>query len=964
MPREKILYKYKCLEIGCHQYIRGDKWKAHITTKHKYKYINNMEITRQLFQTKEKQGPWKNVTNNNSLPGEISNTIITSLSDDNICAADSQQVGDLTIISPSIDSSVTGIFPIVDAKTISPSIDSSATGTFPIVDANTISPSIDSSATGTFPIVDSNTISPSIDSSATGTFPTIDLNIIPLSADQNDKDAGKFDNDPAFYSKIRMTSQTINQILAIKNMLPDIFPKDLRNRCCQHEWFENKPSTPYSSKTTRRWLVYSESKNSLFCQDCIIFGGPTASAVWTKDGYVDWNHALRDIEVHENSSQHKKSEIGRLTWVGQKGRIDYLFSVQQNALVEQNRRVLAVAIDCIKYLSREMMALRGHNVSEGKFVGLFTLLSKYDTSANAYLKKLAETKAKHQKPELNLLSPLNQRRLLLTMKKMVVNIIATRVKGEGVCSLILDSTQDSSRLEATSVIIRYLENGEHQSRPRERLIEVFCTGETNGGIMLEKVENIFDACGLDLNMLVGTSLDGAGNMRGKYKGLQALVNQKNPKSLYVWCYAHRLNLVFEACLNCCVDMRNTLGILGEIHNFFTGHKRHAALMEEQKGEKCPQTTKRVSDATRTWRSVEDAVNMLLSKWESVIRTLVRLCSDKDPSTVSGANGLLKSLNDVNVIFCFHLVKNVTTYTGPVSRLLQSTSLDLGMACSLIKSLKGNINKLRCSDSAFSELYEKCTAFCQLQHVEKEPKRVRKRRRLFDEVCDDEVVSDMERRLKCETFIPVLDILYTQLEDRFSEGAVAILQDLNHFTAGELSREARPDITAHDIAALCQYYGFDNGTVANELNAFHHVFCAVKEHVSIADLLSTSVLPDHSKASDSDSEEEETIDNDKLWKRNNFIHPYRVLLEMSGFSNLRSVYKVLLTLPITNTSAERSMSRVRLIKNRLRTTMSDDWFSGLMILSSEKDIVECLTAEDITKEFANLSIPLKNCFYFS
>jgi hypothetical protein len=135
MPREKILYKYKCLEIGCHQYIRGDKWKAHITTKHKYKYINNMEITRQLFQTKEKQGPWKNVTNNNSLPGEISNTIITSLSDDNICAADSQQVGDLTIISPSIDSSVTGIFPIVDAKTISPSIDSSATGTFPIVDA-------------------------------------------------------------------------------------------------------------------------------------------------------------------------------------------------------------------------------------------------------------------------------------------------------------------------------------------------------------------------------------------------------------------------------------------------------------------------------------------------------------------------------------------------------------------------------------------------------------------------------------------------------------------------------------------------------------------------------------------------------------------------------------------------------------------------------------------------------------
>ena len=49
-----------------------------------------------------------------------------------------------------------------------------------------------------------------------------------------------------------------------------------------------------------------------------------------------------------------------------------------------------------------------------------------------------------------------------------------------------------------------------------------------------------------------------------------------------------------------------------------------------------------------------------------------------------------------------------------------------------------------------------------------------------------------------------------------------------------------------------------------------------------------------------------------------------------------------------------MSKVKLVKSRLRTTMLDDWFSALLILASEKDILKELSADVIIDRFATCS----------
>jgi hypothetical protein len=62
--------------------------------------------------------------------------------------------------------------------------------------------------------------------------------------------------------------------------------------------------------------------------------------------------------------------------------------------------------------------------------------------------------------------------------------------------------------------------------------------------------------------------------------------------------------------------------------------------------------------------------------------------------------------------------------------------------------------------------------------------------------------------------------------------------------------------------------------------------------------------------------------------------------------------------IASSSAERAMSRVKIIKNRLRSSMLDDWFSSLMILASERDILEAISADNIMDSFASNSVPLQ------
>lgn len=70
------------------------------------------------------------------------------------------------------------------------------------------------------------------------------------------------------------------------------------------------------------------------------------------------------------------------------------------------------------------------------------------------------------------------------------------------------------------------------------------------------------------------------------------------------------------------------------------------------------------------------------------------------------------------------------------------------------------------------------------------------------------------------------------------------------------------------------------------------------------------------------------------------------------------YMLFLTLPVTVASCERSFSKLRMVKNYLRSSCGQDRLSGLALLSIESKVARSLNLDDLIKNFASMKVRRK------
>ena len=75
-------------------------------------------------------------------------------------------------------------------------------------------------------------------------------------------------------------------------------------------------------------------------------------------------------------------------------------------------------------------------------------------------------------------------------------------------------------------------------------------------------------------------------------------------------------------------------------------------------------------------------------------------------------------------------------------------------------------------------------------------------------------------------------------------------------------------------------------------------------------------------------------------------------EMDMFPNVLVAYRILLTVPVTVASTERSFSKLKLLKSYLRSTMTQERLNGLAILSIESQFLRSLDYDKIIDVFAS------------
>ena len=69
-----------------------------------------------------------------------------------------------------------------------------------------------------------------------------------------------------------------------------------------------------------------------------------------------------------------------------------------------------------------------------------------------------------------------------------------------------------------------------------------------------------------------------------------------------------------------------------------------------------------------------------------------------------------------------------------------------------------------------------------------------------------------------------------------------------------------------------------------------------------------------------------------------------------FPNTIVAYRVLLTIPVTVASAERSFSKLKLLKTYLRSTMKQERLNALAIIALESDMLEKIEYGYMIEEF--------------
>lgn len=72
---------------------------------------------------------------------------------------------------------------------------------------------------------------------------------------------------------------------------------------------------------------------------------------------------------------------------------------------------------------------------------------------------------------------------------------------------------------------------------------------------------------------------------------------------------------------------------------------------------------------------------------------------------------------------------------------------------------------------------------------------------------------------------------------------------------------------------------------------------------------------------------------------------------STFPNVFVGLRIFLTLPVTNAEGERSFSRLKRVKNELRTTMTQTRLTALSLLTIESELMKELDFEDVIDTFA-------------
>lgn len=686
-----------------------------------------------------------------------------------------------------------------------------------------------------------------------------------------------------------------------------------------NESFYNYSKIIPNNPPRRFWLSYSPSEDRVYCISCKLFGLPKAKkSNLASQGFGDWCNLSRKIAVHEHSLEHLQSEISRGLFIkSNRVNVDVQLTQYANRQVADNREVVRAIVEVLHFVARQNIPLRGHSecqssLNRGNFIEMLKVIAHHNTPLTVHLEKVNKMK----KNRLTFMSHESQDQLLCIMSEIVRSTILKNMKKAGLFSVIIDTTTDVSNQEQFSFVVRFVnENGKIE----ERLLALEIANDGTGHGLFDLFCRITSKYCIDWKKnLCAQAYDGATAMQGIYSGLRTLIQQQNPKAIYVWCFAHLLNLVVVDTCDSCVDTKNFLGDVQALVFFMKARKRISVFVECQKklyNNKRVQRMKSFSD-TR-WTSHDRVLTVIFEKYKALVESLKLLSNSSDRVTASSSRTFLNTISEFKFILCLIFFKNIFNVTTPLSNYLQSRNIDFIEAFNLVNIAKENLKKLRSDDSfddflKTSKEYEKENKVvnCDFKEVRK-----RTKKKMAGENAVDEIQDSVCHNYKINTYYAALDQIITSINERFSQ-AKEIMKDLALLNPDRLLCKSQ-QLPLDSFEHIAPRIGVDESQLRTEYMKMKNNISRLLNGMKLSSELHASNLNMDVENEISSSTEEEISDN-KTSEKDNVAAKISVttIIELlfsydlvSAFPNIYKAYKALSTIPPSSATAERSFSKV-------------------------------------------------------
>ncbi|XP_034082159.1 zinc finger MYM-type protein 1-like [Gymnodraco acuticeps] len=367
------------------------------------------------------------------------------------------------------------------------------------------------------------------------------------------------------------------------------------------------------------------------------------------EGLSNWSSIGMLLKSHESSPEHTTLMA---TWKDFEQRLQTGKTIDQaeSTLLEAEKRrwrdVLTRLISIMQSLAERNLALRGsantlHQQHNGNFLKEVELLAKFDPVMKQHIERVESGQFSHS----SYLGNLIQNELIASISGKMLDTMVTEIKQSKYYSIILDCTPDVSHQEQMSVIIRTVIMDEAPTI-KEHFLGFLVASETTGLGLSSLILNRLKELNIPFDDCRGQSYDNGANMKGRNRGVQARLLQKNPRALYVPCVSHSLNLVVADAAKASTDAISYFGNVQKLYTLFSAAPQRWAILKEHL------TIALKSWSDTRWESRVNSIEAVRYQAPNIREALLEV-RDKvtDPLTKVEAQSLAEEVGSYRFLIC-------------------------------------------------------------------------------------------------------------------------------------------------------------------------------------------------------------------------------------------------------------------------------------------------------------------------